>query len=185
MQMSEDNNMIEFSFEGECLETLRKFVHSSDIGGREQVARDLKRIFALTVKDESGEWSYVRPSAQMDVSNEATQASERQAIMIEPDPDEFFLSRIESLDKRFQDLLLQNFHQGGMFYSARTFLTVSLLALGFLPSVDQGHKHHIICEFSPEKLVITENFKVVKLDFVPESFMKVICSEVGKLNSVL
>lgn len=177
--------MIELSFEDECLTALQSFAHPSNIGGEEQVAMDLKRIYALTIKDELGEWSYLKSSVSIGADvNPEIQTSPRRSVTIEPDPDEFFLARIKSTSKKIQDFLLMNFHQGGMFYSGRSFLTTSLLGLGFVPSVDEGHKHHISCEFSSEKLVITENFEIIKLDFLPEPIMKIVCSENGKLKSL-
>ncbi|WP_342147483.1 hypothetical protein [Rickettsiella endosymbiont of Aleochara curtula] len=178
-------DMIELSFDDECLAALQSFAHPSNIGGEAQVAMDLKRIYALTIKDESGEWSYVKASPPtVAEGNLETRTSHRKSITIEPDPDEFFLARIKSTDKEIQDFLLLNFHQGGMFYGGRTFLTTSLLGLGFVPSVDEGHKHHITCEFSSEKLVITENFKIIKLDFLPEPIVKIACSKDGELKSL-
>lgn len=67
---------------------------SQQYGGEEQVAMDLKRIYALTIKDELGEWSYVKSSVPIGADvNPEIQTSPRQSVTIEPDPDEFFLAR--------------------------------------------------------------------------------------------
>lgn len=87
---------------------------------------------------------------------------------IESNLEEVFFNRIKSLDKKFQDIILLNFHQGGMFYAARQFLTYHLNLLGFKPN----SKHHIICDFdNSEELVITEKFSVTALDFIPEDWL--------------
>lgn len=116
-------------------------------GSKSQVGQDLKRIHGLTVKDdELGEWSYTQINLDKN-----TQFPEKKPI--EPDPDEFFFSRIKNLDEKFQEFILLNFHQGGMFYSARRFLEFHLNSLGFAPSTSDGSRHHIVCEFSSEQLV--------------------------------
>lgn len=97
---------------------------------------------------------------------------------IDPDPDEVFFHRIKRLDNKLQDFIRLNFHQGGMLYAVRQFLTFHLNSLGFNPN--DGHKHHIIFDFgNAEKLVITEKFSITALDFIFNGLMlyKVIVEE--------
>jgi hypothetical protein len=41
---------------------------------------------------------------------------------------------MESLNEKFKKFILSNFHQAGMLYGARQFLTLHLNAIGFIPS---------------------------------------------------
>lgn len=161
---SHNKNLIKLSIEGECLQALQKFVHPSKSGGEEQVRADLKRTYDLTI----GNWSY-----QLSSDNSASKAN----AQIEPDQEEVFFNSIKRLDKKFQDFILLNFHQGGMFYAARQFLTFHLNSLGFVP---KKFRHHFICDFdNSEELVITEKFNITALDFVsdPSLLFKVIVED--------
>lgn len=163
-----EGKLITLSFEGECLEALQQFAYPNNSGDERQVKVDIKRMYGLTI----GEWSYVKPS----------KCSAKTSAGIELNPEEFFFNTTKKLDKKFQDFLLFNFHQGGMFYTGRQFLTFHLNSLGFNPNPSNGHKHHIICDFADsEKLVITENFSVNVLDFVPDSVLYKIIAKEGKL----
>lgn len=51
-------NLIEFCFEGECLEALQRVAHPSKSGGEKQVRTDLKRTTDLTIVN----WSYTMSS---------------------------------------------------------------------------------------------------------------------------
>lgn len=171
--------LLELSFETEWLNALQEFAYPSLVEDRVQVVEDLKRMYGLTIKDESGEWSYIKQAQNF---NTDAQLSQRKTG-IGPDPDEVFLFRIGKLNKKFKRLLLQNFHQGGMFYTARQFLTFHINSLGFTPNVNQGHKHHIICEFGSEKLVVTEKFSVTKLGFLPVDMLQKVFAQAGELLS--
>lgn len=147
--------LVELSFGGECLQELLQFSHSSKSGDERQVKVDLQRTYGLTI----GKWHYERPSKRG--------SAIKTSGLIEANPDEVFFYRIKSLDKKFQDFILLNFHQGGMFYAARQFLTFHLNSLGFMPNSIDGHRHHFICDFdNSDELVITEKFNVTALDFI-------------------
>jgi hypothetical protein len=163
-----EKKLIELSFEGECLQELQRFAHSSKSGDERQVRVDLQRTYGLTI----GKWHYEQPSKRGSVI--------KTSGLIEPNPDEVFFYRIKSLDKKFQDFILLNFHQGGMFYAARQFLTFHLNSLGFMPNSKDGHRHHFICDFgNSDELVITEKFNVTALDFISntELLYKVIAKD--------
>jgi hypothetical protein len=49
--------LIDLSFESECLETLRRFAYPSKSEDEKQVRKDLKRLYSLTIKNKTGEWS--------------------------------------------------------------------------------------------------------------------------------
>lgn len=146
-------NLIRLHFEGECLQALQKFTHPSKSGNEEQVRVDLRRVSGLTI----GKWSYRNSSESAD-------------IKVEPDPEEVFFYRLKRLDKKFQDFIFLNFHQGGMFFVARQFLTFHLNSFGFKPS-SNGFEHHFICDFDNEELVITEKFNITGLEFVDPSLV--------------
>ena len=149
-------NLIEFCFEGECLQALQQFAHPSKSGDEKQVRTDLKRTSDLTI----GNWSYTMSSET---------STNKISAPIEPDLEEVFFYRIKRLDKKFQDFILLNFHQGGMFYSARQFLTFHLNSIGFVPNSSNGFRHHFICDFdNPNELIITEKFNITALDFVSD-----------------
>lgn len=159
--------LIEVSFEDKDLKTLQGFAYPSESGNEEQVRLDIRRTHALTI----GKWYH-------EMRSESSFAIKTSAG-IEPDPEEVFFNKIKSLDKKIQDFILLNFHQGGMFYAARQFLTFHLNILGFKPD----SKHHIICDFdNSEELVITEKFSIAALDFIPKDWLlsKVISKD-GKL----
>lgn len=164
-----ESNLLELSFEGECLKTLQEFVHPKknetylnetylEDKSKEQVGIDLERIYCLTIKDQLGEQVYEIPSVSSEVDDK-TRDSIIQTAKEKRKHD--FFNKIEGLDKKLYQLFLENFHQGGMFYAARQFLTFHLNSLGFTPI---SNKHHIVCEFSPEKIVITENFSITTLE---------------------
>lgn len=172
------NNLLKLSFEGKCLNDLQRFVSRDGTGDKSQVEKDLKRIHGLTIKGESKEWSYTRETD----SDETTQLPKKK--LIEPDPDEVFFHRINSLDAKFKDTLLLHFHQGGMFFAARQFLEFDLNSKGFAPPSVDGSRHHIACDFSPRQMIITEKFSVSKLIFLPEeSNSKFYCDEKGEFGS--
>ena len=154
--LNKKQNLIELCFEGECLEALQRMAHPSQSGDEQQVRVDLKRASDLTI----GDWSYTKSSES---------AATKTNAPIEPDIEEVFFNRIERLDEKFKDFILLNFHQGGMFYAARQFLTFHLRSLGFSPASDDGFRHHLLCDFdNSDEIVITEKFNISALKFIDD-----------------
>ncbi|HEY2566446.1 MAG TPA: hypothetical protein VGH95_01880 [Candidatus Aquirickettsiella sp.] len=151
--------LIDLSFEGECLETLRRFAYPSKSEDEKQVRNDLKRLYSLTIKNKTGEWSCKRPSEGSTIKTSG----------IEPDLDEVFFNMMESLNEKFKKFILSNFHQAEMLYGARQFLTLHLNAIGFIPSSTGGFEHGFTFDSTnSEELVVTENFSITVLDFISD-----------------
>lgn len=171
-----NDTLKELILEEDFLEVLQSFIYPSKSGDERQVKVDLQRMYGLTIKDELTEWTYIKSFEGSAIKTPAR---------IDPDPDEVFFSRIKSLDKKFQDFILLNFHQGGMFYAAKQFLTFNFIPLGFIPSSTEGSKHHITFDFTnSEELVIKENFSITALDFIENTSSFKVIPKDGEFRTI-
>lgn len=166
--MLENNfkEMLEIPFTEELCKQLQLFRQSSRISNEQQVNLDLKRLSSLEIKDESGDivWRLDNIAQSLDNLNQ--------------DPGVVFFDKIKGFDSKLQDFIARHFHQGGMLFNGRTFLSCYINSLGFQVNGD----HHFVFEFIPEGLIVKEIFVLKKLTFLPlEGIFKTIPKD-GELS---
>lgn len=173
MTMTENNsnNMIEVSFEDELCEQLQSFRYSSCNADKYQVCLDLQRISSLEIKEKS-----VVTKIKPLYDQNGTTINQSQEILSQ-ELNKAFFDKLKGLDDNLQHFVAQHFHQGGILFNGRSFLSYHINALGF----QVNGEHKFVFEINYKDLIVEETFTIEALTFLPLSGVLKIVSKDSEL----